>query len=119
MIRRYYIISRDANHSFKEHYWHINYCSCNNVEPLTEFNETKGSLIATLDMPCVEKEKIEVTSEEKCVSVFAPTTKGFCFKRDINLPFSTDPEKVLATFKKGILVIEIPKKLKHYKIEIK
>jgi len=119
MIRRYYIISRDANHSFKEHYWHINYCSCNNVEPLTEFKETKGTLIVTFDMPCVEKEKIEVTSEENCIRIFAPTTKGFCFKKDISLPFSTEPEKVLATFKKGILELEIPKKVKHYKIEIK
>ncbi|HNR44431.1 MAG TPA: Hsp20/alpha crystallin family protein [Methanofastidiosum sp.] len=119
MIRRYYIIKGNANNSFRETYWHINYCSCNNVEPLTEFNESKEALIATMDMPCVEKEKIEVTSEENCIRVFAPTTKGFCFKRDINLPFSTDPEKVLATFKKGILVIEIPKKVKHYKIEIK
>jgi len=119
MIRRYYIISRDANHSFKEHYWHINYCSCNNVEPLTEFKETKGTLIVTFDMPCVEKEKIEVTSEENCSRMFAPTTKGFCFKKDISLPFSTEPEKVLATFKKGILELEIPKKVKHYKIEIK
>jgi len=119
MIRSYYIITRDSNHSFKEDYWHINYCSCNNIEPLTEFVETNEALIATLDMPCVEKEKIEVTSEENCVRIFAPTTKGFCFKRDINLPFSTDPEKVRATYKKGILAIEIPKKVKHYKIEIK
>ena len=119
MIRRYYIIKENPNNSFRQTYWHINYCECNNIEPLTEFKETKETLIVTLDMPCVEKEKIEVTSEENCVRISAPTRKGFCFKKDINLHFSTDPEKVLATFKKGILSIEIPKKVKHYKIEIK
>jgi len=119
MIRRYYIVRENTNNSFRQTYWHINYCSCNNIEPLAEFKETKDVLFATLDMPCVEKEKIEVTSEENCVRIFAPTRKGFCFKKDINLPFSTEPEKVLATFKKGILLIEIPKKVKHYKIEIK
>jgi len=119
MIRRYYIVKGNTNNSFRETYWHINYSTCNNVEPLAEFNDTKESLIVKLDMPCVEKEKIEVVSEENCVRISAPTRKGFCFKKDINLPFSTEPEKVLATFKKGILVIDIPKKVKHYRVEIK
>lgn len=118
MIRRYYIVRENTNNSFRQTYWHIN-CGCSNIEPLTEFRDTKEALFVTLDMPCVEKEKIDVTSEENCVRIFAPTRKGFCFKKDINLPFSTEPEKVLATFKKGILFLEIPKKVKHYKIEIK
>ncbi len=119
MFRRYYIIKEKPKESIIENYWKINYCPCKNVEPLTDFFETSDGLIVTLDMPCVEKEKIEVTSEENCVRVFAPTTKSFCFKKDIHLSFSTEPEKVSAIFKKGILAIEIPKKIKYYKVEIK
>lgn len=119
MIKRYYIIKETANNSVRHTYWQINYCGCNNVEPLAEFRDTKEALFVTLDMPCVEKEKIEVTSEENCVRIFAPTRKGFCYNKDINLPFSTDPEKVSAAFRKGVLLLEIPKKVKHYKIEIK
>ncbi|KYC44402.1 MAG: Hsp20/alpha crystallin family protein [Candidatus Methanofastidiosum methylothiophilum] len=119
MIRRYYIIKETPNNTFRHTYWRVNYCGCNNVEPLIEYRDTKEALFATLDMPCVEKEKIEVISEENCVRIFAPTTKGFCFSKDISLPFLTEPEKVTATFKKGVLLLEIPKKVKHYKVEIK
>ena len=115
MIKRYYIIKENTNNSVRHAYWQINYCGCNNIEPLAEFKDTKALFVA-LDMPCVEKERIEVTSEENCVRIFAPTKKGFCFNRDINLPFPTDPEKVSATFKKGVLLLEIPKNIKHYKI---
>jgi len=117
MIRRYYIV-RDVNNPPKE-YWHIDYCTANNVEPLIEYRETGDRLIATLDLPCVEKESIDVSSEEYCVRVCAPTNRGICFKKVINLPFATEPENVSATFKKGVLVLEIPKKVKHFKVEIK
>jgi HSP20 family molecular chaperone IbpA len=119
MIRRYYIIRENTHNSARQNYWRINYCASNAVEPLTEFHETSNSLIATLDLPCVEKENIDVSSEEYCIRICAPTTKGICFKKEIKLPFPTDPKNVGATFKKGILVLEIPKKVKHYKIEIK
>lgn len=101
MIRRYYIVRENTNNSFSESYWHINYCTCNNVEPLIEFNETEEALIATLDMPCVEKEKIEVISEENYISVFAPTTKGFCFKKDIHLHFLLSLKKFLPLLRRG------------------
>lgn len=119
MFRRYYLIKEKSNESLTENYWKINHCLCKNVEPLTDFFQTSDGLIVTLDLPCVEKEKIEVVSEENLVSVFAPTSKGFCFKKVIHLSFSTEPEKVSAIFKKGILAIEIPKKIKYYKVEIK
>jgi len=115
MIRRYYII-RDANNSPSKDYWHIDYCTANNVEPLIEYKETGEMLVATLDLPCVEKENIEVSSEEYCIRVCAPTTRGICFKKVINLPFATEPQNVAATFKKGVLVLEIPKKIKHFKV---
>ncbi|KYC54400.1 MAG: Hsp20/alpha crystallin family protein [Candidatus Methanofastidiosum methylothiophilum] len=119
MIRRYYVIRENKQNSTTEKYWYVNYCIPHSVEPLTEFHETNDALIANLDLPCVEKENIDVTSEEYCIRVCAPTTKGVCFKKEIRLPFPTDPENVSAVFRKGILVLEIPKKIRHFKIEIK
>ncbi len=97
-----------------------------NVEPLSEIYETSDSYIITIDLPFIkDKNQIEIYVKENEVEIVATMNKkvywssfeGFGkkievskFRKKIALPFVIDPESVKATFKNGILMVEIPKK---------
>ncbi len=97
-----------------------------NVEPLSEIYETSDSYIITIDLPFVkDKEQIELYVKENEIEIIAMMNRkvywasfeGFGkkvevskYRKKITLPFTIDPNSVKATFKNGILMVEIPKK---------
>lgn len=97
-----------------------------NVEPLSEIYETSDSYILTIDLPFIkDKNQIEIYVKENEVEIVATMNKKVYwssfeglgkkievnkFRKKITLPFVIDPESVKATFKNGILMVEIPKK---------
>lgn len=102
------------------------------LEPLIQIREGDKEIIITADLPCVEREDIEVSSIGNSIEIKAKMRKavkfsrwgtiqkdiGFeSFHRVIDLPIDTVPEKIRAKFRKGILEIRVPKK--HVKKQIK
>ncbi len=102
------------------------------MSPLVEIKDTEEKIIITADLPFVNKEDIELSAEEKTLTIKAKTEKEICFdswggvhrkikfdsfRRKVTLPSKVNPEEAEANFEKGILKVELPKK-KGEKIEL-
>jgi len=95
--------------------------------PVTDLYETEKSVIATMELPGVNKEdielnvtndRIEVKVEQKAEAEEEDKEKGYyryesrckSFYRSLPLPTEVEADKAQATYKDGVLRIEIPKK---------
>lgn len=102
------------------------------LNPLIELRETEDEVIVTADLPCVDKENIEITAEEKTLTIKAEMRKDIQFKswggahrkvrfnsfrRRVSLPAIVDTDEAEATFKRGILEVRLRKR-KGSKIKI-
>ncbi len=103
------------------------------LKPLHDIKETKDHVIVTVDLPYVKKEDIELRVNEESIDLSAElcqpvrydrwgTTQRDCeFKKlstMITLPKEVVPDDVVASFREGMLKIELPKKLKKKRIQI-
>lgn len=102
-------------------------------DPEIDLRETKDSYILRMDIPGMEKDKInievkdrnltisgerKIEKEEKNNHFFRQERKFGYFSRTITLPYDADPNKIKAEYKKGVLTITIGK-IKNIKIEKK
>lgn len=100
--------------------------------PVTDLYETDKSIVATMELPGVNKEdielnvtdnQIEVKVEKKIEKEEKDKKKGYyryesrckSFYRSIPLPVEVDASKAEATYKDGVLKVELPKKFKEEK----
>jgi HSP20 family protein len=101
--------------------------------PLSQVIETEDKVIVTVDLPYVNKENIKLHSTEKALEIEAKTNQGICFERwgtvqkctefncfrkRIRLPAEVKPNEAKATFKSGILEVQIRKRIEKTPIEI-
>lgn len=104
-----------------------------NLEPLYEVADNKDEFSVTFDLPRVKKENVEINTTEDTVEVIARMSDAVCwerwgsiqrrimfqaFRKLIRLPEYIDPEKASASFKNGILRINLPKVKKKVLINI-
>jgi HSP20 family protein len=92
--------------------------------PVTELQETESSVVASFDMPGVDKNDIQLNVNEDSVEVkvekkqereekgtdthyYAMASRSFY--RCMPLPKRINPEKALAEYKDGVLRITMPK----------
>lgn len=103
--------------------------------PIADVAETESSVIATFELPGVEKESIQLNVAEDSIEVkvekkaeeksegregFAHQMRSHSFYSSIPLPAEVVSEKADASYKNGILRVEIPKRQEQRKkIEIK
>jgi HSP20 family protein len=95
-----------------------------NLEPLYEVEDKEDEISVTFDLPRVRKENVEINTTENTVEVIARMSATVCWERwggiqkritfqalrkQIRLPEPIDPEKASASFKNGILRINLPK----------
>ena len=94
------------------------------VQPLLDVYETDSTIVASLDLPGVEKEDVEVSvsngfltisGERKNISgesgegrIWQETSFG-TFKRTFELTEAVVEDKIKAQFKNGVLKISLPK----------
>ena len=80
-------------------------------EPITDIIENEKAVSVTIEIPGVEKEDIDisVTEETLEINVDAPQRK---YHKKLYLPAKVKPETTKATYKNGILDVEIKKKAK-------
>jgi len=92
--------------------------------PSVDLSETNGELKLTVELPGVDKEHLEVQVMPEEVSIKGEVRKeeekkdaGYLrrerryglFQRTIPLPVEIKPNEAKATFKDGVLTIELPK----------
>ena len=104
--------------------------------PALDVRESEDRFMVTMDLPGLEPDQVEVTFEDQVLTVRG--TREFSkdaedehyhriersygsFARSVRLPHTADVEKIQASFDKGVLSIEVPKReeAKPKRIEIK
>ncbi|MHA1754698.1 MAG: Hsp20/alpha crystallin family protein [Candidatus Odinarchaeia archaeon] len=102
-------------------------------EPLVHIFDEGDIIIVTADLPMVKKENIKLKADEKSLEIDAYLDRvvrfekwgtvqkeiEFCrFHKTIPLPVEVKPEDAKAEFKKGILVVRLPKKKAAFNVNI-
>ncbi len=104
------------------------------IEPLAEVRELPDRYIVTIDLPYVrDKNNINIKLTEDTVIVEAQMyrkvstsdllsnikkTEFSAYRKVIRLPHEIDPKKASATFKRGILILDLPKKSYGHEIRV-
>ncbi|HEU4403448.1 MAG TPA: Hsp20/alpha crystallin family protein [Candidatus Polarisedimenticolia bacterium] len=93
-------------------------------EPRADLYETASGLVVTLELPGVERDRIEILVEGLYLAVSGVREEpqpGGCvrwhqmeiaygsFERLVALPQECDPDRITATYENGFLRIEIPR----------
>ena len=103
------------------------------LEPLAYMQDLDDRVIVTIDLPFVHKDdiKLDVTPEELKIEAKMHrhviydkwgTVQRRCrfkaFHKSVKLPAEVVPEMVKAKFRDGYLTVELPKKVKRFKVEV-
>ncbi len=92
--------------------------------PISDISETENSVVAAFELPGADKKDIELNVTDDSVEVkgfYSYEARAQQFYRKLPLPAEVIADKTKATYKNGMLRIEIPKKkegLKKKRIEI-
>lgn len=93
-------------------------------KPFIDLIETDKEVVATAEMPGLEKEDIKINLTEDRLEISAETKheeekneKGYvykerrsgCYYRSVSLPSSIDPDNSKASYNNGVLQITMPK----------
>jgi HSP20 family protein len=104
-----------------------------NLEPLYDVEDQEDAILVTFDLPRVRKEDVELNTTADTVEVIARMSHAVrwerwgcsqkritfqAFRKQIRLPESIDPGKATASFKNGILRINLPKMRKKVLITV-
>ncbi|WP_333639025.1 archaeal heat shock protein Hsp20 [Pyrobaculum aerophilum] len=92
------------------------------IDPLTDIVEEDDKIKVVVDMPGVEKDdiKLYISEDGKTLTIDAKG-KERRYHKEIKLPAAVDPSKAKATYKNGVLSIELEKtekKKKGFEIKI-
>jgi HSP20 family molecular chaperone IbpA len=100
----------------------------NCIVPLYELNETPEEYIVTVDLPGVEKEKIDLRISERKLYVKAPCSSIVARRRtsgkplnyvlEISLPGEVDVASAKARLKNGVLVVNLKKASRGFTIKV-
>jgi len=109
--------------------WHTIGC----LEPLIHIHEEDDEIVVSADLPCVKKEDVKIFCAQRSLEIQATMSRHVkfekwgtiqreitfnSFKRSIDLPAEVIPEEAKASFKSGILTLQLPKKTTKTRIEI-
>ena len=106
------------------------------VAPAVDMLDRKDEVVLRADLPGLEQKDIEVLVEDGTLTIrgerreekeakeedyYVTERWAGAFSRSVALPPGVDPEKIQASFKKGVLEVHLPKtkEAKGKKIEIK
>jgi HSP20 family protein len=101
--------------------------------PLYDIKETSEWLIVHVDLPYVEKEAIQLRVDERSIDLSAELRRPIRYERwgtaqrdcefrkvsvTITLPAEIDPDGVTSRFREGVLIIELPKRIRKKTIRV-
>ena len=103
------------------------------LEPLAQIEEEEKVIKVTVDLPLVRKQDIKIRVLDDSLDVEAKLNRCITFDRwgtiqrrcefrffhkNIHLPASVTTTGAKATFKKGVLVVELPKTIEEHEIKV-
>lgn len=74
---------------------------------------TPARIYVTLELPGASRETLEVTSTVRWLAVHALGAGGRVFHREIELPHPVEPEAMTATYRNGVLDVDLPRRRGH------
>jgi len=87
--------------------------------PTADVIETEEELVAIINLPGAEKDRIDLRATEDSLFVEAPSTsregkylrqeRPLVMKRTLKLPMEIKPEQVRARYENGVLEVHLPK----------
>lgn len=77
-------------------------------EPLVDIMDEKDNYKIFVELPGVDKDKVKLNAADSCVQIRTEDEKKF-YKR-IDLDSEVDPDSAKASYKNGVLTVEINKK---------
>ena len=78
-------------------------------EPLIDTLEEDKTIKIIAELPGIEKEDINLDTDENSLTISVDTEKRKYFK-EVELPSTIDPESVKASYKNGVLEVTVTKK---------
>jgi len=103
------------------------------LRPLYQVKETKESITVLVDLPYVEKEAVTLRVDEQSIDLSAELRQPIRYERwgtaqrecdfermsvTIPLPAKIIPDEAIAKFQKGVLTVELPRKMKKKIIKV-
>lgn len=86
------------------------------IEPLTDVIEEEDKIRIVMDLPGVNKDDIRITvSEDGKKVIVQARSEDRKYYKEIDLPAIVDPSKAKATYRNGVLTIELEKREKKKK----
>ncbi len=81
------------------------------TEPLTDVFDEEDKVRVVMDMPGVDKDDIDIrVSEDGRVLTVEAHGGDRTYRKELRLPAEVDASRAKATYKNGVLTIELPKK---------
>jgi len=92
-----------------ENDWNFPVRSKTNWSPAVDVKESDNSFTLTADIPGLTKKEVKVNVTDGILSISGEERRYGSFSRTFNLPETVNEEDISASFKNGILSIELPK----------
>lgn len=81
------------------------------IEPLTDVIEEEDSVKVIMDMPGVDKDKISIrVSDDGRKLIISARNSDRKYYKEVDLPVEVDPNQSKATYRNGVLTVELKKK---------
>ncbi len=81
------------------------------IEPLTDVIEEEDSIKVIVDMPGVDKDKISIrVSDDGRKLIISARNGDRKYYKEVDLPTEVDPNQSKATYRNGVLTVELKKK---------
>jgi HSP20 family protein len=82
-------------------------------EPLADVVVTPARIYVTLELPGISRETLEVTAEDRHLTVHALAANGKVFHKEMKLAGPIQSDAVTATYRNGVLDVTLPRQRGH------
>ena len=82
-------------------------------EPVADVVVTPARIYVTLELPGISRETLEVTAEDRHLTVHALAANGKVFHKEMNLAGPIQSDAVTATYRNGVLDVTLPRQRGH------
>jgi HSP20 family protein len=78
-------------------------------EPLVDLIEEKDAVKVVAEFPGIEKEDIDLNASENSLTI-SVNAKARRYYKEVELPFTVDPDSVKASYRNGVLEVNLTKR---------
>jgi HSP20 family molecular chaperone IbpA len=82
-------------------------------EPVADVVVTPARIYVTLELPGISRETLEVTAEDRHLTVHALAANGKVFHKEMKLAGPIQSDAVTATYRNGVLDVTLPRQRGH------